>query len=423
MYEPFTLSIAEHSRRSKQARDAVFVVRGDIISTTGYAKAARALAEIIGERHAIWGMSIHESPGDNKERFPGPLIGETDVKEIAKTKPVYVIHHTTPQDFKVVPNAINIGAFYWETNGIPRKFHWIEKIACMDAIWAPTSFVRDFVLNCGFTGPIPIVPWPHHFTPRPRPNVAMSRSEILSFDKMPALGAAESSMARGTLKDLRGGVDVLFLAIQSLAPRKGLGPLLREWRAFLKRNPDVNTVLLLKLSFRHAHGINRNPISHFHMLLRRYGFQPDDRLNIALLNETLTESELDIVLGSADCLVSATFGEGFGGPIVEALAREIPVIAPRHTGIADLLPPDYELRIPTKEVFVSLRDNLEIYPPASSWNVPIEGALSDLFSRFITLDAQTRRHYARRAARHAEDFCGVAATRDKLFNDGMVIVQ
>ena len=175
---------------STKSRPLTFAIRGDIISTTGYARAARALAEILAETNRVLGISLHEDPSDRSAIFPGALVSDNELRRLAETDPLVVVHHTTPDHSLPVPNALNVGLFYWETDAIPRRLSWCEHIASMDAIWAPTRFIADFVRQCGFEGDIPLIPWAHRFD---EGDASQTEMGDIAFDMLPRLGSADGS--------------------------------------------------------------------------------------------------------------------------------------------------------------------------------------------------------------------------------------
>ena len=413
----FDVSAPEKVRDIRWESKPTFVIRADIVSTNGYARAARALARVIGERNEVLGVSIHEDPNDRSEVFPGELVPQEALMGLARERPLCIIHHTTPDQFVFVPSAINIGAFYWETRAIPRRFDWPEMLAMMDAVWAPTEFVADFTRDCGFEGPIHIVPWPQDFSRRERSSArsrALDAATAYYIDAMPARDGDLSAWVETRVGDVLGRSERKFLAVQSMAPRKGLPVLMSGWMNFLEATLDQGSILILKLGFRHSHGLDADPRRQIWSMLARFGARPGQRLKIVLIEQRLSDEDMAALTLASDCLVSATYGEGFGGPIVEALIADRPVIAPRHTGITDLLPPGYEFAVEDDELRVTLRGNLEIYSPSSTWRVPRPVSLASAFERFRGMSESQRSNVVARARAYAEGFCGLPAAGEKV---------
>jgi glycosyltransferase involved in cell wall biosynthesis len=116
----------------------------------------------------------------------------------------------------------------------------------------------------------------------------------------------------------------------------------------------------------------------------------------------------------ADAYVTASYGEGFGGPVVEALLAGTPVIAPRHTGLADLLPEGYPLVFGTDPLHVGLRGNPPVYPHAASWLVPRRGEIQRALDRFCAFGPAEAAAAAAMGKRGVENFCSPTRVRAQL---------
>ena len=121
--------------------------------------------------------------------------------------------------------------------------------------------------------------------------------------------------------------------------------------------------------------------------------------------EDLGLDDLRALYDMSDAYVTTTFGEGFGGPVVEALAYAKPVIAPRHSSLADLLPPDDPLCVDHVMSRVGLMGNAAIYPHDSTWGVPLRGALVRALRVFEAMSPGERSATAQRTRDHARAFC------------------
>ena len=402
--------LVESGRRLQLARPpgpTTVVVRGDLRSRTGYGKAARALAALLAERFEVLGSDIHYNPHDAAEEFGHTIVSDAEMHRRALQSPgdLIVLHYTPPDRFVRVEGALNIGCFYWETGLLPRRAGWPDLLSMTDRMWAPTTFVREVLTGAGYAGPISIVTWPHDFDkPDPPADRAVTgKLRVWSLNRLHENGAA-----RTTLEQVRERASVLFLAVQSLAPRKGLPMLLAAWRDFVRSTPS-EPWLLLKLRFIHSQRSAASPHEHLSTLLTETGFKSGDPVRIALLSDELTDLEMHSLYGTSDAFVTATYGEGFGGPVVEALAAHRAVVAPRHTGLADLLAPDYPFLADSEELALPLSGSLGVYPHASTWRLTSKASLQAALADCAEAGPEGRAAAAAAARDHAARFCSVPA--------------
>ena len=274
-------------------------IRGDLCSRTGYARAARALIELIPNSYSVLGVDIHPDPNDCGQLPPVPVIDDATlfamVRE-ATVKPI-VLHYTGPDDFIHVAGAYNIGSFYWETAAIPFVRAWHIKLNFMDAIWSPTAFVEEFIRSAGFEGPTGIITWPHDFSFVP--DRVIGKGISLDVQTVPLIlhQPNQLSYLPMSFDKLRQQAKNIFLVVQSVAPRKGTRLLLREWRDYISSGHPQD-VLLLRLSFRHSSDMAGDPQAYFAEMMRDAGFRPrgdatngsDPRSDIRSSHATLVPS-------------------------------------------------------------------------------------------------------------------------------------
>ena len=400
---------------AKSTAKRMLFIRGDLRSRTGYARAARALIELIPSSFSVLGVDIHPDPNDCGQAPPVSIIDDATlfamVRE-ATVKPI-VLHYTGPDDFIHVAGAYNVGSFYWETAAIPFVRAWPIKLNFMDAIWSPTAFIEEFIRSAGFEGPTGIVTWPHDFSFVPEREIG--KIVELDVQTVPFIlhQPNQLSYLPMSFNKLRQQSKNLFLVVQSVAPRKGTRLLLREWRDYILSGHPQD-VLLLRLSFRHSSDISNDPQAYFAEMLRDAGFRPGETPQLAVITEAISDSLMQHLFRRCDAFVSATFGEGFGGPIVEALQQGCPVIVPRHTGIVDLVAASYPLTIATQSKVVGLMGGIPAYPPSSNWHIPLPGAISQKLQEFAAMPARTRAKIAMDARDHAAGFCSLTTVRRHL---------
>ncbi len=394
--------------------ERLLVLRGDLRSHTGYAKATRALAKLIPARFRTIGVDIHPDPADNQAFTPFAIVPEAEARRqvLAMPSRCAVVHATPPDDFAVWPNAHNFGWFFWETDTIPFLREWPLRLGLMDAIWAPSSFMAEFVRAAGYRGPVHPVAWPEEFADVQTGAGESGQQTVTSyFDKLLDLRQPTRSC---TLGELRREARLMFLAVQSLAPRKGLPLLLSEWRSHVERSGGSD-VLVLRLAFRHSTGIDGEDWQDvFIEALALAGFRPGREVRIAVIPEAISESELAGLYRTADAFVSMSYGEGFGGPIIEALRNGCPVIAPRHSGLRDSIPADYPLTVASTRMAVALRGNLPAYPHSAAWHVPKAGELREKLEQFAAMTPLQRQALVDQCRSHAMSFCWAPVVRQHL---------
>ena len=390
-------------------RRKIVVFRGDLLSSLGFGYYTRALAELVSAEYEVLGVDLHPNPGDNVGRFPGRLVADDELSIIAResASSLCVISLATPEQYVYFPGAVNVGIFPWETDAVSYQLDWPELIMAMDANWSVTSFQQTLLRRHGWTKPSPIIPWPFDFSAGNTGDKTVAAPPLRRLQALPTSTGDEPPPV--AIKDLPGPI---FLTVSSLAPRKGLPILLSEWRDYLEGG-GVG-VLALKLRPVHHGDAGDGGFGFLHELMVNAGFYPGSITSIAYTFEDLGYDEVQALYTAADAYVTATYGEGFGGPVLEALLAATPVIAPRHTSLADLLPSDYPLQVAAHSLHVGLTGNSPIYPAASSWWIPERGALRDRMSELAALPHERRREIAAAARRHAQGFCSREAVAASL---------
>jgi glycosyltransferase involved in cell wall biosynthesis len=392
----------------------LLIIRGDLRSRTGFAYLSRAQARLVETEFEILGVDVHPDPNDREGMFPYPIISDDELpRRIATGNPRPIVLHLTPvNDFRSFAGAWNIGSFAWETDVAPRLRHWALKIGLMDAMWAHCSMVAELIRGLGYPSGVHIITWPFDFAQGRRSDPGLRRT--ISVQLFGELGVRGFDVRTMSLAEARLGARNLFVTVQSMSARKGLPILLSEWRQYTRGSANSHDLLILRLAFRHASNLTAAPNVHLADMLQDAGFIRRENAQIGIITETMSDAALTELYQACDAYVSTTLGEGFGGPIMEAIVNGRPVIVPRHTAMSDYIAPDYPLIVASKRRIVSLRGGLPDYPPATAWHLPCPGAMATCLTAFSQMTESHRAELVRGLRSCAEQFCSMPVVRHSM---------
>jgi glycosyltransferase involved in cell wall biosynthesis len=105
-----------------------------------------------------------------------------------------------------------------------------------------------------------------------------------------------------------------FLCVGTIEPRKGIEQMLQAFEILWAQELAVNLVLVGKPGWMVAD------------LVERLNRHPELGKRLFWL-QGISDSDLEQVYDSCTCLLAASFGEGFGLPLIEAAQRELPILA------------------------------------------------------------------------------------------------
>jgi GT2 family glycosyltransferase len=190
-----------------------------------------------------------------------------------------------------------VGYTMLETDGVPHD--WVEQANRMDEIWVPSAFNVHTLRDSGVVRPIHRVPLgidPHYFHPH--------------------------------IKDARDPRVFTFLSVLEWGERKAPEILLRAFTDEFRAREDV--VLLLKV-------INCDEDVDVREQIARLRLARTGGRVLLSLNDVIPSYQLGCLYRSADCLVLASRGEGWGMPALEAMACGRPVIATKWSALTEFL--------------------------------------------------------------------------------------
>jgi glycosyltransferase involved in cell wall biosynthesis len=241
----------------------------------------------------------------------------------------YIFHSGGPQTASLIcsvlpaaARAYRIGYWAWELPDPPQDWRNCDEM--IDEVWTPSRFSRDSLTRL-VRKPVEVVP--HYLPTEPR----RYRDHDRPFTVL-AMADTRSSLAR---KNPAG-------AVQAFSDAFGESPGAR---------------LLLKLT---------GPDEAVRVFTTSLGALVS-RSNVQIILDHLDDAGLSALYARADALLSLHRAEGFGLPMLEALARGIPVVATAWSGNTDFTGSGNSVEVPYR--LVPVADPAAIYT-GGSWAEP-----------------------------------------------------
>ena len=211
---------------------------------------------------------------------------------------VYVHHHQPADGQPLHANGPDVARTMFETDRIPRM--WQRRLLEIDEIWVPAAFNVETFQRGGIPGDrLHLLPGTLDF-------------DIFSRERAEPLPLPEG--ARG----------FTFLSTFDFTDRKGWDVLLDAWAQAFQPDDDVSLVLKCLT----LHGVTEAGIrERIETQLGRRRTAP-----IVLDTRLLPTADLARLYAAADAFVLSSRSEGWGRPLMEAMAMGLPTIGTRWSG-------------------------------------------------------------------------------------------
>lgn len=230
--------------------------------------------------------------------------------------PHVTVRHAFPPNWNPPSSGLWVHIQPWEFGHLPME--WVTPLRDqVTEIWAPSNYVKRVYARSGIPGEkIRVIPWGVD-------------PEVFASDVVPLLLPTSKSFA--------------FLFVGGTIPRKGFDVLLEAYLSEFGPEDDVCLVVKdLGTSTFYRHGNLRE---------RALAARDDPTLpEIVYLDANLTHGQLASLYRACDCLVAPYRGEGFGLPILEAMACGVAPIVPRGGASDDFVSEQTAYVIPATEV-------------------------------------------------------------------------
>ena len=266
-------------------------------------------------------VSLVSLPDRDEESVPpvngSPAFLERLRKPISRGIDMH-LRHSWPPDFKSPPAGHWVIMQPWEYGSLPRD--WINPIVReVDEVWAYTRYVRDCYVESG--------------VPAERVHVVPLGVDTQRFHPQAV------PLALATKKPFK------FLFVGGTIVRKGIDVLLKAYRREFSANDPVCLVIkdMGGGSFYRGQTAQAAIAEHQADLLA-----PE----IEYIDRNLTADELVGLYAACQSLVHPYRGEGFGLPIAEAMACELPVIVTGAGAAMDYCNQDNAFLIPARKTYL-----------------------------------------------------------------------
>ncbi|GEM_PF-2809436 len=300
---------------------------GPVFESSSYATIQRNLARALARRGDLEiRLRPTTEPGRNIDQ-------DRDLLPLLAPKPRIpdaVVRSGWPVPFAVPDAGVWIQRFDWEYGPPPREIAGLFQNGpgngthAPDEIWVHSGFVRANLLAAGIEADrIHLIP--HGID-----------KDLLNPRMKPLRVIAERVRGR-----------YAFLFVGGAIPRKGLDLLARAWlQAFRAEDP---VVLLVKTGG--GNGVYAG--QGLEEIIRKAAAHPA-AAEIHLIEEDFGDLAMSGLYAAADCLVHPYRGEGFGMPVLEAMACGLPVIVTAGGATEDFVGDRGNIKISSRRIRASI---------------------------------------------------------------------
>jgi GT2 family glycosyltransferase len=279
----------EHDRYATEA-----VWHSTVTSPLGYALHSRKMMRSLHEAGVR--VAYRNAYGAPDRPTRDPLLDDLLQREVSED--VTQVAYCQADAFGAVRGRRRVGWSMLEVTGLPRE--WVDGCNSMDEVWVPATFNVETFRASGVTVPIRVMP----------------------------LGVDPGFLNPG-ITGFRPSDRFTFLSVFEWGERKAPEVLLRAFAQEFKESEDA--MLLLAI-------YNRDPTIDVQREVARLDLPPSAPI-VLMVNPEFADYQMGSLYRSADCFVLPTRGEGWGMPVLEAMACGLPAIATNWSGPADFLTP------------------------------------------------------------------------------------
>jgi len=299
---------------------------------TGYSVFARGLVEALDDL----GVEVVGIPDDSPDpKTLSPKIIEVlnrCTRAVDMSVPCIRLSSAFPRIMAFAPGTPRIGYTMFEVDRVPE--FWVGILNQMDKVWTTSTWGAKMLSSSGVKQPIAVVPG--------GANVDLYTPDAKPFTK-------EEGIDQETFK---------FLYVGKWERRKNTETLIRAYADEFKPNEKVELWLQWF-----------NPFDQFNPYERVFHMNLPMHAEIVFLQQ-FAEPIMPRMYRTADALVLPTRGEGWGLPVIEAMACGTCPIVPNTTSLADYVTPDNAFIVKDLGMEEVGKDPFFDYVPGARWNTP-----------------------------------------------------
>jgi len=264
------------------------------------------------------------------------------------------VRHQWPPNFDPPRAGYWVMIQPWEFGSIPKE--WVQPMSeSVDEVWAPSRYVRDCYIASGI--------------PTDRVYVVPNGVDTKRFHP----GAAAYPLR--TQKTFK------FLFVGGTIKRKGIDVLLDAYASAFSYRDDVCLVI------KDMGGDSFYKGQTAADLIEHYRSMPETP-EIEHIDRSLSETEIAGLYTACNCLVHPYRGEGFGLPIAEAMASQLPVIVTGYGAALDFCTEENSYMVPVKIIAFTDKKVGQIETVDYPWLVEPEREALKSFMRRVVDDPE-----------------------------------
>ena len=300
----------------------------------------------------------------------------TEISKTPSTDAAVTIRHAWPPNWSRPKNGKLVIVQPWEFGSLPEQ--WVKDLANVDEAWVPSEFVRSVYVDSG--------------VPSSKVFVVPNGVDTKTFNPQ------AEPMKLSTTKKFK------FLFVGGTIFRKGPDVLLK---AYLDAFTAADDVCLVIKDFG---GKSVYAGQTFEEKIRAAQAQPNAP-QILYINDELTPEQLPGLYRACDCFVLPYRGEGYGLPVVEAMACGLPVMVTAGGATDDFVRDEFAYRIPAQRmIFGTEISGLKLVK--LGWLLEPDTAVLTERMKWVATHPDEARERGQLASEHAKQFCSWESARE-----------